>query len=177
MGPDPKAYSAGMSKLERISIWTRRYEQAASVADTFKGWAIKVTATPDLAGAVQDADIVSSATMARQPVIHGDWVKPGTHVDLIGAYKADMREADDALIAKGSLYVDNRDTTIMHIGELTIPIASGVITREHVLADLYDMTLPGFAVGPTANEITIFKNGGGAHLDLMTTSWIADVIE
>ena len=78
----------------------------------------------DLREAVGRADIISSATMARQPVILGDWVRPGTHVDLIGAFKADMREADDALMAKAALFVDSRATTLGHIGELLMPLAS-----------------------------------------------------
>ncbi|MEM8931628.1 MAG: ornithine cyclodeaminase, partial [Acidobacteriota bacterium] len=84
-----------------------------------------------------------------------------------GAYRPDMREADDGLIAESELFVDARETTIDEIGELMIPIAGGVITEEHVRGDLYDLCQggPGRS-GPDA--ITVFKNGGGAHLDLMT---------
>ncbi|MEF9605312.1 ornithine cyclodeaminase, partial [Paracoccus sp. PXZ] len=121
-------------------------------------------------------DIISSATMARQPVIRGDWVRPGTHVDLIGAFKADMREADDALMARAALFVDSRETTLGHIGELMLPIASGAITAESVLGDLYDLVRPDARRRLSENEITLFKNGGGAHLDLMIASWIARVM-
>ncbi|PLX35416.1 MAG: ornithine cyclodeaminase, partial [Hyphomicrobiales bacterium] len=114
-----------------------------------------------------------TATMARDPVLKGAWVRPGTHIDLIGAYKADMREADDALISAGPLFVDARQTTIGHIGELTIPIANGVITEDAVMGDFYDL-IAGAGHGRSSDrDITLFKNGGGAHLDLMMAGYIA----
>lgn len=105
--------------------------------------------------------------MTHDPILLGDWVRPGTHVDLIGAFKSDMREADDALLKKSRLFVDCRETTLDHIGELMIPLASGAISKTDILGDLYDLAsgVPG-RVGET--DITVFKNGGGAHLDLMT---------
>lgn len=168
-----KAYSAAFPDLENISVWARRPERALAIADRFKDFPVPVSAKFGLAEAVASADIISTATMAREPVLPGDWVRPGTHVDLIGAFKADMREADDHLIGKAALYVDSRETTISHIGELKIPIASGIISEQSVLGDLYDMVRPGFVARPAGNEITIFKNGGGAHLDLMVAAWIA----
>ena len=132
-----------------------------------------VRATDDLAAAAAEADIVSAATMARAPILKGDWIRPGTHVDLIGAYKADMREADDALMRKARIFVDSRETTIGHIGELTIPIAAGVISADDVLGDFRELIggAPG-RVDP--GDITLFKNGGGAHLDLMIAAYIAE---
>ena len=114
--------------------------------------------------------------MARQPVILGRHVRPGTHVDLIGAYKADMREADDDLIRRGALFVDSRATTIGHIGELAIPMAAGVIAPDHVLGDLYDLVRPDARRRASPDEITIYKNGGGAHLDLMIAAHIARIM-
>lgn len=166
------AYGALFPGLERITLWTRRPEQAQALVEDVES-AIPLTAAPDLAEAAGMADIISCATMAREPVLHGGWIRPGTHVDLIGAYKADMREADDALISKGRLFVDSRATTLGHIGELLIPMRAGVISEDDVLGDLYDL-VGGSAKGrESAEEITIFKNGGGAHLDLMTANYIA----
>ena len=168
------AYRALFPQLERVSIWARRKEQATALAREFDGPTLPVIAVSDLAAIAAEADIISSATMAREPVLRGSWIRPGTHVDLIGAYKTDMREADDALISAASLFVDSRETTIDHIGELTIPIASGVISAEAVRGDLYDL-VQGRAGGRSgAGEITVFKNGGGAHLDLMTARYISE---
>lgn len=168
-----RAYGAAFPGLERILIWARRPEQAESLARDCKSGNIEVSAVADLPRAAATADIIATATMARDPVLKGAWVRPGTHIDLIGAYKADMREADDALISAGPLFVDARQTTIGHIGELTIPIANGVITEDAVMGDFYDL-IAGAGHGRSSDrDITLFKNGGGAHLDLMMAGYIA----
>jgi ornithine cyclodeaminase len=130
-----------------------------------------VAIADDLEAAVRAANIITSATMSTDPLIKGDWLQPGQHVDLIGAYRPDMREVDDAALLKSRVFVDNMHTTVGHIGELKIPIAAGVIDASHVVADYYD--LGAFRRDP--NDITLFKNGGGAHLDLMTCRYILDV--
>lgn len=168
------AYAAALPGLERISVWSRRLEQAQQLVAGLGDRGVDMAAVVDLRAAIASADIVSSATMARQPVIPGDWVRPGTHVDLIGAFKADMREADDVLMAKASLFVDSRETAL-HIGELIQPIASGAITADSILGDLYDLVHPEARRRQSDDDITLFKNGGGAHLDLMIASWIAQV--
>lgn len=170
-----KAYAAAFPGLARISVWSRRPEQAQRLVAGLGKPEIKVAAVADLRTAVEAADIISSATMARQPIILGEWVQSGTHVDLIGAFKADMREADDALMARAAVFVDSRATTLGHIGELIMPIASGAISADSVLGDLYDLVRPDARRRRSRDEITLFKNGGGAHLDLMIASWIVQV--
>lgn len=171
-----KAYAAALPGIERISVWSRRPEQAQQLVAGLGDRGVDLVAVSDLPDAVGQADIVSSATMARQPVILGDWVRPGTHVDLIGAFKADMREADDALMRKAALFVDSRQTTLGHIGELILPIAAGAITADSVLGDLYDLVQPTARRRLSDDEVTLFKNGGGAHLDLMMASWVVQVM-
>jgi len=90
---------------------------------------------------------------------------------LIGAYRPDMREADDTTLTRARIFVDSLDTTVDHIGELKIPIAEGVISRDSIIADYYD--LENFT-RRSDDDITLFKNGGGAHLDLMTSRYILD---
>ncbi|SPJ22853.1 ornithine cyclodeaminase family protein [Palleronia abyssalis] len=166
------AYSAAFPNLRSIEVWARRPDQANALAAECAEVQIPVTAVDDLAAAAGQADIISTATMAREPILKGDWIAPGTHVDLIGAFKSDMREADDTLIAMGRLFVDSRETTVHHIGELSIPLSHGTITEADVLADFYDLIADG-AVGRTSDDqITVFKNGGGAHLDLMMADYI-----
>ena len=116
---------------------------------------------------VTEADIISCATMATDPVIQGEWLREGQHLDLIGAFKADMREADDVAMQRAKVFVDSRATTIEHIGELMIPLANGAIQKSNILADLYDLAT-GQSGRTSDADITLFKNGGGAHLDLMT---------
>ena len=131
-------------------------------------------AVGDLAAAAGAADIVATATLARSPVLRGEWLAPGTHVDLIGAFTPEMREADDELLRRAELFVDSRATTIGEIGELLIPIAAGVIRADDVRGDLYDLCNGG-AGRSDERAITVYKNGGGAHLDLMTAGLIYDI--
>ncbi len=163
-----EAYGAAFPEA-RFTVWNRSPEGAAKLAAAWPGMAV----AEDLESAVRAADIVTSATMARAPIIRGEWLRPGQHLDLIGAFRADMREADDAALTRGRLFVDSRETTLDHIGELKIPLDAGAISRDDVLADFYDIESGGFARGG-AGEITLFKNGGGAHLDLMTSRYILD---
>ncbi len=109
--------------------------------------------------------------MSATPFIKGEWLQPGQHLDLIGAYRPDMREADDTALTRGRIFVDSLDTTVDHIGELKIPIAQGVISRDTIIADYYDLAK---FTRKTDDEITVFKNGGGAHLDLMTSRYVLD---
>jgi ornithine cyclodeaminase len=125
----------------------------------------------DLETAVAAADIVTCATMTTEPILKGDWLQPGQHVDLIGAYRPDMREADDTVLRRARIFVDSLDTTVGHIGEIKIPMEAGTITRDDIVADYYD---PDAFTRRSDDEITLFKNGGGAHLDLMTSRYILD---
>ena len=156
-----EAYRAGFPGIE-VTLWSRTAASARALAE-----ATGAASTEDLPAAVAAADIVATATMSTRPVLMGEWLRPGQHLDLIGAYRADMREADDRALTRSRLFVDSFETTLEHIGELKDPLARGIITRDDVLGDLYDL-VSGTAGRRSAEEITLFKNGGGAHLDLMT---------
>ena len=148
-----------------FSVWNRTTERAEKFAANFPN----TMAVNDLEKAISIADIISAATMSSEPLINGKWLKPGQHIDLIGAYRPDMREADDITLKRSKIFVDSFETTIDHIGELKIPIASAAIEREDVLSDFYNIEA---FHRSSDDEITLFKNGGGAHLDLMTAHFI-----
>ncbi len=160
------AFQAGFPGAN-FTVWNRTPAGAEALAAD-KG----VQVADDLEAAVRGADIILTGTMTTEPIIKGDWLRPGQHLNMIGAYRPDMREADDAALLKSRVYVDSFDTTLGHIGELKIPLQAGVIDPSHVLADFY--TMKDFA--RTDGDITIFKNGGGAHLDLMTACYVVDAV-
>ncbi len=162
-----QAYSAGFPDA-KFTIWNRSPERAAAFAADHPGMVV----ADDLETAVAAADIVTCATMSIDPVISGAWLRPGQHIDLIGAYRPDMREVDDQALIKSRIFVDSRETTLGHIGELKIPLEAGVISETDVIADYYE---PDRFIRQNDDEITLFKNGGGAHLDLMTSRHILDV--
>ena len=151
----------------RFAVWNRSPAAAETMAREVPG----VEVARDLAAAVASADIICTATMATEPLIRGDWLRPGTHLDLIGAYRPDMREVDDEALRRSRIFVDSRATTLHHIGELKDPLARRVIGERDVVGDFYDIAAGGFA-RRTATEITLAKNGGGAHLDLMVARYV-----
>jgi ornithine cyclodeaminase len=151
----------------RFTVWNRSPGAARAMAESLP----MVRATEDLEAAVKEADIIATCTMSLAPVLQGEWLRPGTHIDLIGAYRPDMREADDEVLRRARIFVDSRATTIHHIGELKDPIDRGVITEADINADFYDMET-GVYRRHSEDEITLAKNGGGAHLDLMTAAYI-----
>ena len=148
----------------RFTVWSRNRDTAAAMG---------LPVADDLQTAVQQADIICTATMARTPIIKGAWLQPGQHLDLIGAYAPGMREVDDTAMSRAHIFVDARATTVHHIGELIDPLANGTITEGDIIADFYDD--PGLFTRHSGDDITIAKNGGGAHLDLMTASYIRTV--
>ncbi|RUS60163.1 ornithine cyclodeaminase [Pseudorhodobacter sp. E13] len=150
----------------RFTVWGRNPVAAKAFADSHG-----VQVATELEAATRAADIICTATMSKEPLIMGEWLQPGQHLDLIGAYRPDMREVDDAAMARARVFVDARATTLHHIGELMKPLASGAITEGDIEADFYDLSKGTYA-RRSEDEITIAKNGGGAHLDLMTASYI-----
>ncbi|WP_386624250.1 ornithine cyclodeaminase family protein [Sulfitobacter geojensis] len=160
------AYSAAFPDAT-FTLWNRSPANAEKMA----GELPNITVMQDLQTAVTEADIITSATMSTDPLIKGAWLRPGQHLDLIGAYRPDMREVDDEAIQRARVFVDSFDTTIGHIGEINIPLEAGTISRDHLIADYYE--LDAFK-RQSADDITLFKNGGGAHLDLMASRYILD---
>jgi len=161
-----EAYSSAFPKA-RFRVWNRSRANAEKMAEDYPGLRV----ADDLEQAVKSADIVTSATMSTEPLLKGDWLQPGQHVDLIGAYRPDMREMDDTGLRRARIFVDSYDTTVGHIGEIKIPLEAGTIARSDLVADYYE---PQSFHRESDDEITLFKNGGGAHLDLMTSRYILD---
>jgi ornithine cyclodeaminase len=158
------AYRAAFPAAQ-FTVWSRTRATAEALTKDLPGIAI----VDDLETAVRSAEIIATATMATAPLIKGAWLQPGQHLDLIGAYRPDMREVDDEALQRARLFVDSFDTTLGHIGEIKTPLETGAITRDHIIADYYDLAA---FTRRSDDEITICKNGGGAHLDLMTSRYI-----
>jgi ornithine cyclodeaminase len=160
-----QAYSAAFEGAE-FTVWNRSPEAAqAFAADTGAQMA------DDLQAAVRAADVITCATMASAPIIAGEWLQSGQHINLIGAYRPDLREADDTAMTRSRVFVDSRETTVGHIGELMAPIAAGVMQAHDIVADYYQMDA---FQRQSDDEITLFKNGGGAHMDLMVSRYVLE---
>ena len=166
------AHRAIRPSIRQVTVWNRTHEKADAVVDGLERLpalnGVSLTVADDLADAASRADLISCATGGSAPIIKGEWLRPGTHLDLVGAYKPDMREADDEAVRKSSIFVNARQSTIEHIGEIAIPLATGIITEQDILADHFDLARDQHPGRTDDDEITLFKNGGGGHLDLMT---------
>jgi ornithine cyclodeaminase/alanine dehydrogenase-like protein (mu-crystallin family) len=152
--------------LRRVAIWNRSGDKARALAAGLSLPGVEISAAADAEAAVRTADIVSCVTASATPVLRGRWLKPGAHVDLVGSFTPGMREADDEAMRRARLFVDTRRFTLDGCGEFTQAIAAGAIAAADVVAELAELCAG--AVGRrSADEITLFKNAGGGHLDLM----------
>jgi ornithine cyclodeaminase len=110
----------------------------------------------------------SPPARSHVPLIKGANLRPGVHLDLVGGYTPETREADDEAARRGLVFVDRRESAFKGVGDILQPIASGAIRESDVLGDLYDLVGGQFRGRRSPSDITYFKNAGGAHLDLMT---------
>jgi ornithine cyclodeaminase len=157
---------AAVRPISSVRVWGRRLEAAETVARGFADRPYEVEAVSDLPAAVRWADIISCATLAETPIVHGGWLRPGQHLDLIGSFTPAMREADDDALARAGIYVDTRAGALAESGELLHAIASGVITATDVRGELSDLARGTVAGRRSAEEITLFKSVGCAIEDL-----------
>jgi ornithine cyclodeaminase len=157
---------ASVRPIREIAVWNRTPARAQAVARELARSGLSAVLTPDLASAVAAADIVSCATLASEPLIHGAWLQPGTHVDCVGAFKPTMRETDDEVVRRAAIFVDTRAGALAEAGDILQPLQEGVIGSEAIKGDLFDLcrgTVPGRR---SQDEITLFKSVGAALEDL-----------
>lgn len=152
--------------ITEIKIWNHRPEKAARLAETLTEEGLPVTVAADLEDAARTSDIISCATLSREPIILGDWLQPGTHLDLVGAFTPTMRESDDAAVQTARLFVDTRDGGLKEAGDIVMPLAAGAISESDIQADLYELCGGKKPGRETADEITLFKSTGAALEDL-----------
>lgn len=157
------AHRAVRPSIERVLVWNRTPARAESLAA-----AVGATAVASVEAAVAEADVITTATMAKDPLLAGRWLRPGTHLDLVGAFRPDHREVDDDAVTRAELYVDDREATLSEDGDLVIPLLRGLISAGDVRADLFELCSGDVPGRTDAAAITLFENGGGGHLDLMT---------
>ncbi len=157
---------AAVRPLRQVTVWGRDAGKAAALAEEIGESGLAASATEDLEGAVGAADIVSAATLSLEPLVRGDWLRPGTHVDLVGAFRPTMRESDDEAIKRASVFVDTRAGATKEAGDIVLALASGALSEAGIEADLYELTRGQHPGRRSPEEITLFKSVGAALEDL-----------
>lgn len=160
----PAAYRA-VRPIDRISIWGRSVAKAEALAESLLRNGLPARAVRDLEAACGEADIVSCATLATEPLVHGAWLRPGSHLDLSGSFTPAMREADDACFAGAALYVDTPEA-LEKSGELLGPLGRGVFTAQDVRGTLAALSRRQAVGRRSDDERTVFKAVGTALEDL-----------
>ena len=166
------AHRAVRPQIERVRIWNRTAEKAHRLAESVAGDFADVAVAGDLDAEVERADVISCATASTTPLVVGARLKPGAHLDLVGAFTPDMRECDDEAVRRARLYVDSRAFAIHQPGDLAQPLAAGIIGEDDIIGDLFDLARGAVPARESDDQITLFKNGGGGHLDLFTALYL-----
>lgn len=170
-----RAHSA-VRPIREIRIWNRTPANAQKVVDELAGLGLDVSVAGDLDEAIGWADVVSCATISNTPVVKGALLKPGTHVDLVGAFTPTMRESDDEAIARARVYVDTRAGATKEAGDIVQALASGVLTPEAIVADLHELARGEKNGRGGDQEITLFKSVGAALEDLAAAISVFDKV-
>lgn len=166
------AHTTVRPSIRRVEIWNRTAERAAKLAHGLDLGSVQVGVAADIEAAARQADVISCATMATAPLIRGAWLRPGAHLDLVGGYTPETREADDEAARRCKVFVNARWTTVGHCGDIVGPMSTGALSEDDILADLFELCRGKHPGRRDAEEITLYKNGGGGHLDLMTARFI-----
>ena len=157
---------------DSISVWGRTGVKAKALADAFQADGVEVRMVSDAKTAVRNADVICCVTAAQEPILRGNWVSPGVHVNLFGAYLPTMREADSDLVSSARLYVDNYHAAFDEAGDILIPIGEGRFSKDHILSEMRELI--GAPPVQEVGAITVFKSVGFGALDLIAAGLVAD---
>ncbi len=174
LAPHLIAAHAAARKIERVRIWGRREHKARELKATLARRFDDIEVATDLEAAVRDADIVSCATLSGEALVRGAWLCPGQHIDLVGAFTPQMREADGEAIARARIVVDTYDGAFAEAGDLIQAIDEGFIDKDDIAAELAELARGEKPGRRSADEITLFKSVGTALEDLAAAGLVVD---
>lgn len=157
---------ATVRPISKLLLWGRRIDAAKALADEMRDAVADVAAVENLEEAVQRSDIISCATLAKGPLLHGEWLQAGQHVDLVGSFTPEMREADTEAVLRSELFVDTHAGATTEAGEIVQAIRAGKLAQTDIRADLAALVRGEHAGRSSAEAITLFKSVGTALEDL-----------
>jgi ornithine cyclodeaminase/alanine dehydrogenase-like protein (mu-crystallin family) len=162
---------AAVRPIKKVYVWGRNISKAQAIVDQLAGHDFEISAVADYRQVIGQVDIISTATLSATALVFGADLQPGQHLDLVGAYKKDTREADDQAVIRSRVFIDTYQGGLKEGGDIVIPMANGTLKREDIQADLFELCL-GQKIGrETQTEITFFKSVGHALEDLVAAGY------
>ncbi|WP_284778203.1 ornithine cyclodeaminase family protein [Agrobacterium sp. lyk4-40-TYG-31] len=152
--------------LTSFHVWGRNASAAEKTVQEARKLGFDARVADNLEGSARVADIISCATLSNEPLIKGEWLKPGAHLDLVGAFKPTMRESDDNAVQRAHVFVDTFEGALKEGGDIVQPLASGLIDRQHIRAEMSDLVSGRHNGREKDSDITLFKSVGAALEDL-----------
>lgn len=166
------AYLHIRPSIQEVLLWNRTPAKLTEAHAALVAMGVRATIVDDLDAAVAKADIIASATSSSTPLIRSEFVRPGTHVDLIGGFRPDMQEAESEVLRNARIFVDDR-ANAGRSGDIHIPLVTAVIGPDQIEGDLFDLCqMQSFS--RSAEQTTVYKNAGGAHLDLIVSQYVIE---
>ena len=162
---------ASVRPITQVYVWGRSLEKAQAVCDELSNAPYSCIAITNIEDTISEVDIISCATLSPTPLVFGKWLKEGQHLDLVGAYKKDMREADDEAVLKSSVFLDTYQGGLKESGDIVIPLQNGTLNKEDIKADLFELCTGSKKGRTSEKEITYFKSVGHALEDLIAASY------
>jgi ornithine cyclodeaminase len=167
---------ASVRPIKTVYVWGRNLAKAQLVCQQVKHLGLNCKTIENLKEHVGKADIISCATLSTEPLIFGEWLQNGQHLDMVGAYRPDMREMDDQCLLRSHVFVDNMESAIRETGDLALPLHAKVILPEHIKADLFAICSKAYVFQRKIEDITIFKSVGHALEDLAAAKLVAEYV-
>jgi ornithine cyclodeaminase len=165
---------ASIRPIKTVYVWGRSIEKARVICETLLNESFSCEPILTIQEKISEVDIISCATLSKTPLVLGKYLREGQHIDLVGAYKKDMREADDDTIKKASVFVDTFQGGLKESGDIVIPINNGTLNKEDIKADLFQLCSNKKTGRTSDSEITLFKSVGHALEDLVAATYYFD---
>lgn len=162
---------ASIRPIKKVFVWGRNFDKAQAIVSALKNESFSIHPIKTIEEKISEVDIISCATLSKTPLVLGQYLKAGQHIDLVGAYKKDMREADDDTITQASVFVDTFQGGLKESGDIVIPLESGILKEETIKADLFQLCSNKHNGRTSKKELTVFKSVGHALEDLVAAGY------
>ena len=167
---------AAVRPIASVLVWSRHARRARRLAKSLDRRDFRVAATEDIQEACRGADVICCATLSSEPLIRGAWLRPGQHLDLVGAVTPEMRETDDEAASIARVFVDTRDGATTGAGDIAQPLAAGVLRPDDIAGDLFDLTRGERAGRRFYSQVTLFKAVGSGLADLAAAQLVVQQV-